>query len=313
MKKLTILLLAALPMLVFSCKKDGGPVSVQTGDYSDVTVVSARLHGKLSSKDVPSDAVYGILISKKGGVGPDNADRILAAGCDSDGSFSVDTVGLSPSEPYFYRAFLEVAGRIKTGRERSFRTGELSDGRVVDLGLSVLWASCNVGATLPQEIGKYYAWGELTVKDYYSRTNYKWAGADKYGSGSGPKLPALEAEDDIARQQPGGDLRIPTEDELKELMDDATHVWTTYRGQAGRVVMSRSSDASIFLPAGGYKEGTELKKSGELGEYWSSTPWDSFYAGIFEFLVPPGDKWLQKVAIMDRHLGLTIRAVKDKP
>ena len=44
----------------------------------------------------------------------------------------------------------------------------------VDLGLSVKWATCNLGAATPEEIGNYYAWGETTPKDTYFKNNYKY-------------------------------------------------------------------------------------------------------------------------------------------
>jgi len=106
----------------------------------------------------------------------------------------------------------------------------------VDLGLSVKWATCDLGASKPDEVGDLFAWGEVKTKDEFTDDNYKWYRrgeedeeyimATKYNSnsqwGDVDNITRLELEDDAARVNWGGDWRIPTEDEFQELIDNCT-------------------------------------------------------------------------------------------
>ena len=51
----------------------------------------------------------------------------------------------------------------------------------VDLGLSVKWATCNVGATKPEEYGDYFAWGEVEPKEKYDWSTYKYYAGTESG------------------------------------------------------------------------------------------------------------------------------------
>ena len=149
----------------------------------------------------------------------------------------------------------------------------------IDLGLSVKWATCNLGATQPWEYGDHYAWGEITTKSNYMRDNYKYGagmGVTKYcnyyGSGyqnftDGKTM--LELMDDAAYQNKGTEWRIPTYDELVELMNNCTWEWTIFNGINGYKVTSNKAgytDKSIFLPAAGDNGSTNNTN----GYYWSS-------------------------------------------
>ena len=153
----------------------------------------------------------------------------------------------------------------------------------VDLGLSVKWANCNVGATKPEEYGDFYAWGEVAPKTYYDWATYKWTqGNDmliKYftdeGDGNGEMTAdnktVLDAGDDIASVSKGGNWRIPTVAEVEELINGCIWTWTTLNGVEGYEVKSQTNDNTIFLPAAG---GRFLDEHGALREeclYWSSS------------------------------------------
>ena len=152
----------------------------------------------------------------------------------------------------------------------------------VDLGLSVLWASCNLGATAPEEFGDYYAWGETETKSDYSWSTYKFATSEtgpfsKYNidSGYGPvdNKTVLEPEDDAAYARLGKQWRTPTEEEWTELQDNCSWTWTTINDIPGRKVTSNIAgytDKWIFLPSAGYMDETSVKSS-SAGYYWSST------------------------------------------
>ena len=150
----------------------------------------------------------------------------------------------------------------------------------VDLGLSVYWASCNVGAKAPEEYGDYYAWGETETKSNYSWSTYKfgtsWSGPfSKYNTSSSygtvDNKTILEPDDDVAHVKLGGSWRMPTDAEWTELRENCTWTWTTQNGVNGRLVTSNKNGNSIFLPAAGNRFGTLLYDAGSYGDYWSSS------------------------------------------
>ena len=159
--------------------------------------------------------------------------------------------------------------------------------RYVDLGLSVKWATCYVGADKPEEYGDYNAWGETTPKSDYTWENYRFhiSGDDffkniklsKYNmdsiSGVVDSLTTLEMIDDAAHVRWGGSWRMPTVDEFRELMDNCTWSWTTINGINGYKITSNLpgyTDRSIFLPAFGLGNAT-FNRQNDHGLYWSSS------------------------------------------
>ena len=166
-------------------------------------------------------------------------------------------------------------------------TGTESEHVWVELGLSVKWAICNVGATAPEKYGNYYAWGETVKKSTYDWTTYKWSNG-KYATltltkyctqssagGIVDNKIVLELADDAARANWGGAWRMPTDDEWTELRENCTWTWTDdYNGTgvAGRIVTSNINGNSIFLPAAGYGSSTSNPiDAGSWGYYWSSS------------------------------------------
>ncbi len=153
----------------------------------------------------------------------------------------------------------------------------------VDLGLTsgTLWATCNVGATNPQDYGKYFAWGETTTKSKYydNQGDYKWGtydssdanyGMTKYNTTDGKTV--LEAADDAATANWGGKWRMPTTEEQQELRNECKWEWTTLNGVNGyRVTSKKDTNKSIFLPAAGYYDGVIRFNDGSAGDYWSSS------------------------------------------
>lgn len=125
----------------------------------------------------------------------------------------------------------------------------------VDLGLSVKWATCNVGASSPEEYGDYFAYGETEPKENYDLCNYKFAidggyTFTKYNETDNKTT--LYIDDDAARKNFGGKWRIPTYDEMKELKEKCTWKWKTCNGVKGCEVKSKINGNSIFLPAAGF-------------------------------------------------------------
>ncbi len=134
----------------------------------------------------------------------------------------------------------------------------------VDLGLSVKWATCNVGATKPEEYGNYYAWGETTTKSTYNSSTYTYT--------SNPST--LPLSKDAAAVNMGGSWRMPTRAEQDELRTECTWTWTSnYNGTgvAGRIVTSKINGNSIFLPSAVLRYDIGLTYVGSYGYYWSSS------------------------------------------
>ncbi len=138
----------------------------------------------------------------------------------------------------------------------------------VDLGLSVKWATCNVGASSPKECGDYFAWGETKPKKEYTEENSVTYGDAIIGSTG-------NAQYDAARANWGGRWRLPTKEEIQELLDNCTHKWTTRNGVKGLLFTSKKNGKSIFFPAAGLHYGSSLYRAGEYGGYWSATPDES--------------------------------------
>ena len=155
-------------------------------------------------------------------------------------------------------------------------SGKSKGHNYVDLGLSVKWATCNVGASTPEEYGDYFAWGETATKETYSWSNYFDTNDNcetftKYNNDGGKTV--LDPEDDAAHVHWGGSWRMPTKTECQELKECCTWVWTTQKGINGYKVTSKKAgytDRSIFLPAAGYRFGG-LIYAGSCGYNWSSS------------------------------------------
>ena len=159
----------------------------------------------------------------------------------------------------------------------------------VDLGLpsGTLWATCNIGATKPEEYGDYFAWGETKPKSIYDWTTYKFVNggfdkltkycnnSDRGNNGFTDNLTSLESGDDAATANWGSDWCMPTKEQWKELLENTTDEWTMQNGVKGRLFTSKKNGKSLFLPAAGYRWGSGLHGDGSDGGYWSS----SLYTG----------------------------------
>lgn len=201
--------------------------------------------------------------------------------------------------------------------------------KYVDLGLpsGTLWATCNIGANSPEEYGDYFAWGEIVPKrnangDYseyswntyaydYSPTTYwstennkmtKYCTNSDYGSVDN-KI-KLEFSDDAATANWGSNWRMPTEEEVKELLTECTLTKTTLKGVSGYEIKGPNGN-SIFLPGAGYRIKTYLENGWSC--FWSSSldkeySKKAYYCMLFE----DGTYSLKST---DRYLGKTVRPI----
>ena len=179
--------------------------------------------------------------------------------------------------------------------------GRLNGHEWVDLGLSVRWATCNVGASSPSDYGNYYAWGETKTKSSYTEGNSKTYNVDMPDISGEPKY-------DAATANWGEGWRMPTDEELEELIDKCDWQWTTQGGHNGYKVIGPNGN-SIFLPAAGWRYGTSLANAGDGGYYWSSTPYGSFTLRAYYLNFFSGRHY---VGWFNRYGGRSVRPVSDK-
>ena len=185
----------------------------------------------------------------------------------------------------------------------------------VDLGLSVKWATCNVGASAPEEYGDYFAWGEVEPKEEYSWSTYKWCNGSydtqtKYCTNSSygtiDNRTVLEASDDAAAVNWGGVWRMPTYEEQDELLNNCTWTWTTQNGVNGYTVTGPNGNR-IFLPAAGYRIDGSLDSAGSY--YWSSSLDTDDSDGAWDLGFYLGDVSRYSHYVNVRHCGQPVRAV----
>ena len=190
-------------------------------------------------------------------------------------------------------------------------SGKIGKHDYVDLGLpsGVLWATCNVGAKSPVETGDFFAWGEIKKKKEYNWDTYKWSKitkgwtrpdengevkpsskkiqtkycANSYIEYEGKKyvkkgadmdsMRTLLPEDDAATSQWGDKWRMPTIEEIEELIEWCDWLWVpnyNSTGVAGIMGVSKKNESFIFFPAAGFKFNKDHKNVDEFGAYWSS-------------------------------------------
>lgn len=177
---------------------------------------------------------------------------------------------------------------------------EINGYEYVNLGLSVLWATCNIGADSPEDYGNYYAWGETETKSSYSESNsvtYYVSMSDISGN----------ATYDAATANWGDPWRMPTYDEMKELVDSCTWEYTSENAVNGYLITGPTGN-SIFLPAAGYRQGTTLYYAGSYGNYWSSMPSESntYHTWYLYF-----DSVYRYMDLARRYGGRSVRPVSD--
>lgn len=170
----------------------------------------------------------------------------------------------------------------------------------VDLGLSVKWATCNVGAHSPSDYGDYYAWGETKPKKNYTQENSETVGKDLEDI-------AGNSSYDVARDSWGGTWRLPTEADMRELVDKCEWEWTTQEGYNGYRVTGPNGN-SIFLPAAGYRAGAGRSGNGSHGFYWGSTPVEGSTNDACTMGLSSDD---HSVGCSNCHYGQSVRPVSE--
>ena len=256
--------------------------AVTTAEVTEITVNSAVCGGEVIFDGNVSVTARGICWSTS--QNPTIEDNKTEDGSGL-GSFTSNLSNLASNTTYYVRAYATNEVGTSYGEEVTFTTLDrtFENGHeYVDLGLSVKWATCNVGATSPEGYGDYFAWGETSTKAEYNSDNcptYGLSISELQSQGYIDSEGNLTAQYDAARANWGGTWRMPTKAEYNELLNNCTWIWTTQNGVNGYKVTGPSG-ASIFLPAAGSRNGSSLNDARSYGDYWSSTPvgYGNYYA-----------------------------------
>ena len=201
------------------------------------------------------------------------------------------------------------------------------DGQVyVDLGLpsGTLWATCNVGASVPEEYGDYFAWGETSTKARFNWRNYKYCkdgycrDLTKYCFDHNEgyqdftdELTELQPCDDAATVKWGSEWCIPSRFQWEELCQNTTVTYTDLNGVSGLLFVANNGN-SLFLPAAQSKMEDEIEDphSG-IGRYWSSSL--SLYSpeAAFRFTFSKDGNYGVSALDSPRFRGQSIRPVRS--
>ena len=275
--------------------------TVTTTIVTNVTSTDAMSGGNVTNDGGASVTARGVCWSTS----PDptiNDNKTLDGS--GTGPFTSHLTNLTHSTTYYIRAYATNSEGTSYGEQKYFTT--LSDGMInghqyVDLGLSsgLKWATCNVGADSPEEYGGYYAWGETETKTEYTQGNSVTFG-QQLSDISG------NAQYDAATANWGGTWRMPTKDEIRELIYNCSWTPETQNGVDGFKVTG-SNGNYIFIPASGYRDGSSSYIYGEC-YYWSSTPHQ--YSSDYSYILY-SDYEYQSEDMNYRYRGLTIRPVSN--
>ena len=302
--------------------------TVTTSAVSQITETSAVAGGHVTSDGGAVVTERGVVYGKSPNPTISNLSNTIRPCGSGTGEFTYTITDLQENTTYYIRAYATNDVGTAYGEEESFTTNEnneISDPTgtengygYVDLGLSVKWATTNVGASKAEDYGSYFAWGETTTKDTYNLSSYKYCNSSstswtKYNTSSSygtvDNKTQLELSDDAAHANWGGSWRMPTTAEQDELRSNCTWTWTTQNGVNGYKVTSNKNGNSIFLPAAGCRSDRSLYGVGGSGYYWSS----SLYTGYADY--PDTAYYLGFVSDCvdwyydDRYYGRSVRPV----
>ena len=179
----------------------------------------------------------------------------------------------------------------------------------VDLGLPsrTLWAKCNLGVNSPEEFGLYYQWASLEghkaktfnfdYSDYYEQYDENYYG-----------LSELKEEDDIAYVESNGLARIPSEEQIQELIVNCEYEWTKLNGVNG-AKFTGPNGKSIFIPAAGYCAEHSIRNNGSNIYIWSQTLKSSNHQSAYDMYGRSSNACLNSI---NRYYGLSVRPVLNK-
>ena len=324
MKKRALILLTLLVAIVMgsTAQKIGRRMKV---NYGGEVVATYNLPQNIDSLTFETYNIYTVTATPS----DENLGTVKTSATEVEEGTSV-TLTATPNDGYGFVNWTVNGNEVSTKNpytttittntefKANFKENKENGHEYVDLGLSVKWATCNVGANSPEDYGDYFAWGETEPKTTYSWSTYKYCNGTyktitkyctKSSYGTVDNKTTLELSDDAAHVNWGGKWRMPTRAEQDELRDtnNCTWTWTTQNGVKGYKVTSKKNGNSIFLPAAGSRDDDYLFDAGSGGGYWSSSlnTSESNFASIVGFDSSNENLYYGS----NRHYGRSVRAV----
>lgn len=314
MTLLAVSLLALAEMTVYVYKKDGTKVpyvasTVDSIGFVNVHTITFNANGGTGSMDVvrvKEGESITLPTNEFTNVKAEFASWNTAA--DGSGTAYTDQSIITPTTNMtLYAQWENITSGVADGHEW------------VDLGLpsGTLWATMNVGADSPEEYGDYFAWGETTTKSTYNWSTYKLCKGyentmTKYckssSCGTVDNKTTLELSDDAAYVNWGSSWRMPTKAEQNELRTECSLTKTTQNGVEGYKVTSRTNGNSIFLPAAGYRNNSDLNDAGSNCNYWTSSLYEYNSYSYYAY------RWYSSSGLdrSSRYYGCSVRPVLAK-
>jgi len=209
-------------------------------------------------------------------------------------------------------ASIDGGGQVTATKSITIMQG--NDPELVDLGLpsGTLWADRNIGAASETDYGLYFAWGETTGYADATARNTALGRSDGFSNGAYTATGAsaisgnLALSEDAAHVILGGDWRMPTKEETKELNDNCRSEWVIVNKVKGKRFTSKVNGNSVFFPASGMLDGTELRDSSMNGYYWSA----SFNSASLAYTLYFKSGGVTPQQTLSRRLGFPLRAVQ---
>lgn len=297
-------------------EKLGNIITLSTGDPSDATddSMTAYYVSKSTFSFNGSDLEMGVCYSTVDNEPTVNNSREVFSKEVRAQTWKQTINKLDKDRTYYYRAYAQIGDQVFYGPVKQFTTGDgeqkFTTPAYVDLGLSVKWATCNVGATKPEEVGKPFAWGETTSKGWsnFNQSTYKYWDSEtqtwtKYCSKDGKVT--LLPDDDAATVNLGKPWRMPTYEEIQELLWKSTWTGEKLNGVTGQRIVGPNGN-SIFLPiVPSYENGGD--RGNGRSYYWSSSRYEGSDNNIYILYFGNGRRSWE---FFDRYDGMYIRPVQ---
>ncbi len=310
-------------MTMVSCVPEAEKATVEIKEFTDVTLNSARVVCNVSDDGGAEVSSRGVCWDILGNPTIETASSMVAGS--GIGNYECEVDGLESGTTYYVRAYATNSAGISYGEQKEFMTlggdggnedsDEIAGHEFVDLGLpsGKKWATCNVGASSPEDYGDYFAWGETNPKAEYDWDTYlHWNDLDGDGGYDDGETTinsdiSGNAQYDAAAANWGGSWRMPTKDEMQELVDYCEWEWTQVNGVNGSKVTGPNGSC-IFLPAAGYRYGTSLYDDGYYGGSWSSTLYGGYDDYAYDLYFGDGGEY---VHYGYRYDGLPVRPITE--
>ena len=288
--------------------------TVTTKDVTNITTNSATCGGNVTDDGNGTVTARGICWSEVQNPTINNIYSEETNNGTGTGSFTSQLTNLKDNTTYYVRAYATNEKGTSYGEERIFKTESLINGYDwVDLGLpsGLKWATCNVGADSPEDYGNYYAWGETETKSEYTKENsltYGLSILELQSQGIIDGNNNLTPLYDAAAANWGSTWRMPTKEDLKELVDNCNWEMILENDVYGVKVIGINGCSVFFPTTGCYKEGM-LYYAGQDGYYWNSTSVENDSRYTFGLYISGDNNGA--LFYYDRYVGFTVRPVSE--